>query len=279
MLYSLDYLAFTVGVASAIDSDSEATFDFIVATLMEVLPPKLHPVISRGGWERYKGKGFYAHRAFHVDSKATVFWGGVNAHIYVEFPGQTCDVIESLGGLEDLTQLTGMSVSRVDFAVDIENDIHPQEFIVNYEAQRFSASARILSADGETCYVGSWKSERFARVYRYHPPHPRANMLRIETVMKGDYARAAMWHWRERGLKQAVIDSNEPFGWQHPCWQPGQVEALPIASQRVQRTHASTLRWLTMQVAPALAKAHREGVISVRQWVEDNVIPIIDQKR
>jgi DNA relaxase NicK len=147
------------------------------------------------------------------------------------------------------------------------------EFIDNHQIRTFKAGGHIFSEDGETAYIGSWKGERFARVYRYHKPHPRCKLLRAEVVLRGDYAKQAMNLVLSEGEVMASFIAHEAFKWSHPVWQPDQISQSRIKSQRSDKEQTGTIRWLRGDVITAILSAHNNGLFDAVRWFEEDVRP------
>jgi DNA relaxase NicK len=246
--------------------------------LEDFLGDRWHPIATGHVWDVYKAKGFYHTRIFDAETKVSISFGNVNRHIHVEFGGQALDHIRAVGFYEDFIQKVATRTSRVDFAVDFENEVTVSDFIVNRQKGRFKAGGNIFSEDGETSYVGSWKAERFARVYRYHEPHPRSKMLRCEVILRGTYAKQAMAIVLADSEVQAALAAHEPFGWQHKCWQPTEAVASEIVSKRHDKEGASTLRWLNGDVASCIVRLHHEYLLNAYEWFEKYVRPHIPRQ-
>jgi hypothetical protein len=271
--FKVDWISFTIPLPGIVDSGEEEAQRFILDRVIEFLGPSWEPVTGRHGWEIHQGRGFYKHVMLDPDTKLSIQWGDVNSHIYCECSGFTCRFIDNVSSCEDFLQTVGTRTCRIDIACDIESDTKPPDFIVNNEGKSFSAGGHIFSKDGETCYVGSRKGERFARVYRYHEPHPRAKFLRVETVQRGDYAKALAARILQDGLVEASLASNQPYGWRHPDWDPSMVSVSKITAPRSSIGEASTIRWLVDVVAPSLARACRENLIKLDEYIEQHVKP------
>lgn len=271
----IDWVSFSVPLPSPTEGRGEGTWEGIQMIVDAVLGGLWQPIAGGHSWQFYEHRGFYHTRVFDEDSKISAFWGNTNAHVHIECGGQACDYIRSAGLWEDFLCKVAARTSRIDFAVDFETDVQPQDFIVNNERKTFKAGGHIFSEEGETCYVGSWKGERFARVYRYHEPHPRAKMLRAEVVMKGDYAKSAMKAVLEDGEKTATLRAHKPFQWLHPLWQPHAAAQSKISATRHDKTASGTLKWLIETVAPALAKASSDGWITPQAFVDTYVTPLL----
>jgi hypothetical protein len=155
----------------------------------------------------------------------------------------------------------------------METEVSVRQFIVNRQGQAFKAGGDIFSEDGETSYVGSWKGERFARVYRYHEPHPRAKLLRAEVVLRGVYAKQAVELVLTEGEAATALIAHKPFGWCDPVWQPGEISQSDIRSQRSDKQEAGTVRWLMGDVVSAVVNAHNNGLFNAKEWFERLVTP------
>lgn len=275
MLYKIDYVAFTVPCRMPFEPEDLDNAENAKIAVLDFMGDLWTPVITGHSWETYKAKGFYHTRIFNPDIKISLSFGNVNRHIYVEFGGQALDSVRAFGFYEDLIQKVATRTSRVDFAVDFKTEVRPGDFIVNRQGARFKAGGDVFSEDGETCYIGSWKAERFARVYRYHEPHPRAKFLRAEVVLRGTYAKQAMAIVTSDGELQATLAAHKPFGWKHELWQPTEAVSSEIVSKRSDKESASTIRWLNGDVAACIARLHREDLINAEEWFEKYVRPHI----
>lgn len=275
----IDYVSFSVPTRLPFEAGNPENNNNSHMVIDDFLGGWWLPIATAHEWEIYKAKGFYHTRIFDAHSKVSVFFGTINRHVHVEFGGQSLDYIRALGFYEDFLQKVTTRASRVDFAVDFESEVSVQQFIVNRQGQAFKAGGDIFSEDGETSYVGSWKGERFARVYRYHPPHPRSNKLRAEVVLRGDYAKQALAIVQAEGELQATLAAHKPFGWKHELWQPSEAVTSKIVSKRSDKEAAGTLRWLNGDVVSAIVNAHGTGLQDAYEWFEKYVAPRIPRKR
>lgn len=272
MDFKVDWFAFTVPLPSPVATGGAEIQDFIQQAVCLLAPSLTEPITGGHAWQINNGRGFYQWVMHYPDHKLTLQWGDVNAHVHVELSGQTCAYMRDRGLLKNILEEVGTRASRVDIAADIETDTVPLVFTDNKEGKSFASGGHIFSKDGETAYVGSKKGERFARVYRYHEPHPRAKYLRVEVVMKGSYAKATVQRILEVGYVQAGIDANKPYGWTHTCWDTGMATADKIKAPRSSIGEASTLRWLVDACFPAMVRLHSEGNIDIRQLVQEHLL-------
>jgi len=181
----------------------------------------------------------------------------------VEITGQGCEQLHEAGVLRTVVMAYADRITRLDHATDIETDTTPIDFV--REMRRHpKTSSHIRSESGETMYIGSMKSDRYARVYRYAPPHPRAAWLRCEHVFRKDDAKVAARRWIEQGDGQFAADCGGTFGWEHKDWTPEGGEK--ISKWKPEKRNASLCRWLSVQVVPALSKGLLSGEID-REWL------------
>lgn len=195
-------------------------------------------------------------------SGARMFYNQKLPHCLMELSGIACKSARAFDLMELLVQDSLPRITRIDIAVDIATDTKPIEVINEGISGRFSSLSQIVSPDGDTVYVGSRKSDRFLRIYRYNPPHPRSDLLRFEFVFKREHAVA---------IADALISSNFDYiGIAQSCraayalefakW-PIHGDEVDISVNYDQRTASKTLRWIMLQVAPAFQKLCKDGVI------------------
>lgn len=187
--------------------------------------------------------------------------GGQIPHFCVEFSGKGVDYLRENGLLDWVMARTTERVSRLDVAVDLEQDTPPIEFLKLRAEGRQQTFSQMQSTGGETCYVGSRHSERYMRVYRYAAPHPRSHLLRIETVFRRAYAKQACSQILASGLDAVAKAALEDFGFGGVVDFGEAVESADLSVYRPERNGGKTLRWLITQVAPAFQRLCREGDI------------------
>lgn len=216
LLCQIDWYSFTIPVAGGLKGDGNDTLNFLGNVLSGLFDNRLDRLEKDGTWRIVQAKGFYQFRATHIDSGVCVSWGEVNAHLFVELPGQACAWARFTGLFEQLVKATHDRASRVDCAIDILTSTKPVEFVSAGFAKRFAKNTIDGRSDtGDTFYVGSRKSDRFARVYRYDPPNPRSPYLRVETQFGGKSARSVAALLASDGALAAVAAAHRPFQWAH----------------------------------------------------------------
>lgn len=182
-------------------------------------------------------------------------------HCTVEISGQGCERLIERGEIENILLRCKERVTRIDIASDVETSTQPAEFvsIVKHERMRFSGYQK--SETGETCYVGSQKSERYARVYRYYEPHPRSHLLRVEHVFRRDYAKSVAQAIVAHGLEETAAAAGEAFGWAHAEWDITRQNDVNIGIVAPEKGGGKTVWWLVHSVAPAIKRLIADGTI------------------
>lgn len=254
----VDWLSFTVPLAAKIHPDYIAPQD-IVASL-EAWSPDLalfiqgavmaeRDVISRRPYRsaiRFPNAGM------------TIAFGG-QQNILFELSGIGCAVLREHGIHDTVVSDVRERITRLDVACDMKGDVHPQSVVDAMQCGRIRTKGATDSDTGQTRYLGSMKSDRFARVYRYHEPHPRAGVTRIECVARRDLAKSVAATIVRHGVvfaAQSMLNYYEIEGMETMHENAGKANA-PAA----QRTKAGTMAWLIKQAAPAFRTLVREGYI------------------
>lgn len=207
-----------------------------------------------------KRKGFSVGAAL---GKHTYCFMATNGLILIEHTGQGCTLLETEGLLMDLIAQRADRATRLDIATDMLTEVRPKEFIAVMGGGKTQTRASMESPTGDTEYVGSQKSDRWCKVYRYNPPHPRSKFLRIEYTYKGKEAKLACEQLTQVGLDEFAIMSGNRYKWGHECYKPheGATDAI-LGAWRPDRKQGKTARWLLSQAAPAMARMLHEGELT-----------------
>jgi len=196
------------------------------------------------------------------DGGITLFASPTLAHCCVEISGGGCEALISVGTLDRVLGCVADRVTRIDIASDIRTDTRPDVFVQRISHERMRASGYQKSETGETCYVGSQKSDRYARVYRYNPPHPRCDLLRIEHVFRREYAKVVAREMVAGNVDDVASAAGKAFGWAHPDWNAGDDNAADISIVSERRSTGKTVFWLTDTCATAFKRLCADGTIS-----------------
>lgn len=266
----LDWFAFTFPIALLGDKDEAWTVSHILEMFEQHTGGRLKSALGQHLWTFEPSAGFYTHRIAHPILLCRINWRAGNSYAQCELSGQACDAVLTQITTSDLAHAANGRATRIDLAADIETVLTPTEFCGGGYSARIESTSLVDSPSGQTFYVGSRKGERMARVYRYNPPHPRANLLRIEVELKGDAAKMACEEMKIMDLSKLAQAANLTFDWQHPLWKDGQIMVSKIPARPYDRAGAETLRWLNSVVVPAIRKAHQAGLIDLPSWLLDN---------
>jgi hypothetical protein len=187
----------------------------------------------------------------------------------IEVSGIGCAEIASDADMLALLKPIASNVTRIDLAADILSDVSPSYFCERRSNHRFRTFSHHVSDTGETVYIGSRFSDKFARVYRYHEPHPRYDFLRAEHVFKGRQAKASAAYVVTHGIRDGVVAAGNYYGWEHPVWIDHQSHPEELSAWVPDRGGGDSLRWVIKQVLPALYKLETDGVIpNVREFID-----------
>jgi len=244
----------TVGedYATAIEQGWIATFD--AETLASAFG---------GAWEKQeKSRAPYTDAWKQVERGISLYAGISLNHCCVEISGKGCEILIEKGLLERVLVATKDRITRIDIACDIETEIQPTVFVSQMSHKRMRSSGYQKSASGETCYIGSRTSDRFARVYRYSEPHPRAHLLRVEHVFHKEQAKRVAQEVVASGIEKVSVSAGMAFGWSHPVWDTGEVGSVDISIVGSERTAGKTIFWLVNSVSPAFRRLCASGEIS-----------------
>lgn len=185
----VDWLTFTCSPLYVGGNDYDLA-QAIIAGLHDLIGKSLFNALFAGeGRQKERSRAPYTYAWEWKDDHVTVYASENLNHFTVEVSGQGCEKLLKAEALQSLLERVVERVTRIDVACDIETPVTPSEFVQEVAHKRMQASGYQKSNTGETCYVGSQKSERYARVYRYNNPHPRAHLLRVEHVFRRDHAK------------------------------------------------------------------------------------------
>jgi len=201
------------------------------------------------------------------DKGLTLFYGRKLRHYLVEMSGRMCLKTTLAGLMPDLLATIQPRATRIDIAVDMETTTCPIEFAKHRDCERFSSHSTIVSETGTTYYVGSRKSHRYARVYRYNPPHPRADLLRVEMVFRKADAKGVVGEIRDTSLEKVAARAGAIYGWRHADW--GLASKSKLKRWKPEQGQASRVRWFYTQVVPALRGMLADELLTEEQVIEE----------
>jgi len=195
------------------------------------------------------------------ESGITLFASPNLVHCCVEISGEGCEAIIQAGRMYAILGKCADRTTRIDIATDIETSTQPAEFVSIVSHERMRANGMQNSETGQTCYVGSKKSDRYARVYRYYAPHPRSHLLRIEHVFRRKYAKSVAAAILGTSVEAAAAAAGKAFGWAHSEWNLDKRDAPDISITAPERNSGGTVTWIVRSVAPAIRRLIADGTI------------------
>jgi len=257
----IDWLTFTIPVIY-FGAENDAYATAIAQGFTDMFGTELRAIVFGGEWQKQeRSRAPYTDAWVQSEGGVTLFASPNLTHACIEISGQGCERMLVDGVLNNVLMACKDRVTRIDIAVDIETKTTPLEFVAKVNHERMRTSGHVLSGTGETCYVGSQKSERYARVYRYNAPHPRAHLLRVEHVFRKDYAKKVASQIVGASLESVTVASGLAFGWGHADWQTENVKGAEISVVFERGNTGNTVYWLVNSVAPAFKRLCDNGAI------------------
>lgn len=267
MDYSIDYLSFTVPFEPPAEGRYYELGELCEQAVSEFLGVSIHAVLDNQPFTVFSGRAPYKVSWGRADGGVRIFGSPTLSNVLVEITGTGCKTLRSHEALEKILSMVGNRASRVDLAVDMLTTTTPAEFAAKRDVERFKTISDIRSATGETYYVGSQKSDRFARVYRFAPPHPRSASLRSEHVFRRDAAKAFIKSLLAGSYAGAVAACGKVYGWAHSAWEPGTTEPMELVSGQTRQSAKNTVNWLYGTVSSAVAKAYAKDDIDLEHFI------------
>lgn len=271
----IDWLTFTI-TPQYIDGTHEGYSNALQGGLTDLFGELLANSAFGGKWERKERSRAPYTDAWQLPGAGITLFSSQNlTHACVEISGQGCEKLIEIDALNEVLTKCNERVTRIDIATDIETNVMPTEFVSFASHERMRASGYQKSETGETCYIGSQKSDRYARIYRYFAPHPRANLLRIECVFRRKYAKVVSAACINDGTEAVSNSAGVAFGFNHPTWKPSSAETADISIVAAERKMGKTVHWLVKSCAPAFRRLVQDGTIrNPKQFLEDYFMPL-----
>lgn len=273
----IDWLTFTI-TPEYFDSESVNLLQAVYGALDTRLGSELALSVFGGTWViRERSRAPYT-KAWEIEDAGITLFASENlTHACVETSGSGCERLIDQNTMTGLLTVFQDRVTRIDIASDIETNVKPTEFVSKTNHERMRSSGYQTSESGETCYVGSQKSDRYARVYRYFEPHPRAHLLRVECVFRREYAKKVASACLISRASSIAQSAGMAFGFNHDVWRPDDLETADISVVQAERKMGKTIYWLIKSCAPAFKRLCEDGTIkNPEQFLQDYFVS--DQK-
>lgn len=228
-------------------------------------------------WEYTTGRRPYSGGYSHPHYGIRIWFGGQST-ILVEVSGEGCQQMRDAAGMSPaydemyrIIVATHDRSTRIDFAVDMETQTSPSEFVCAGYNPRIKTTGDLRSGTGETYYVGSRKSKsRYARVYRWTSPayEHRAHLLRCEMVAQKKYAKQHARLVKEYGVYYAAQAMSNYFQWGHSDMPELEHHDETVTAPARKTSDANRLAWVKFQVAPAIRDLMTRKVITIEELIE-----------
>lgn len=273
MNHAIDWLSFTFSAVGEGNSYHRDSPEFVAACLSDYLPALEEWCGRQLEWQRAAGRSPYAYSLKSPFTGVTFFWSPSRMEILCEMSGTGCARMRDAELLPTILEHVKDRITRLDIATDISTETRPGDFVDAGFTSRTKTIGRFTSRTGETVYVGSQKSDKYVRVYRYDDPHPRADLLRVEAVYRRKHATRAAEMVLRLGTAIAAVSLHEGMKWQHEAWNPSDEPSPVPALPKQQKTDAGTLHWLVTQVAPAFKRmVEEEHITNPEEWLKENFL-------
>lgn len=266
----IDWLSFTLPRVPDVVGEGGTAHTEALQTIRAFSPTLYDTFATVSDFAEYGGRAPFKHSIRSTQEGIAIFYGHKSGLVLLEFSGGGCRWLVDRMLMDHVLDAFSERVTRIDIAHDWHTDATPAEFAALRDMGRFKSIGNFDSSSGQTVYVGSKTSERYARVYRYAPPHPRSELMRLEVVLRKEMAKAAAFYCLRNGTENALLAVGDAFGWTHPLWEAlkaGDVEEL---QWRPRERGGSTLRWLYNQVTPAVRRVLDNGdTEGIKDWVAE----------
>lgn len=249
----IDWLSISLPYSSVVSPDFDSGKPKFRSEVQNEMPHIAAWINSFDDFKQGKGRKIFSHSAHSSIGGFTVYWNPTRPFSLVEFTGTGCKMLRQHEELARFINLYKDMLTRIDIASDLECDTAPKAFAELRNTKRFKSYCEISSETGETYYVGSQKSDRYCRVYRYSAPHPRSALLRVEFVLRDNDAKQFAHSLQMSRLSSLVSALGNTFGFTHSSWTEKRSDA-PLKGYPRETGQGKTERWLLTQVLPAIEK-------------------------
>lgn len=270
MLVKIDWLSFTL--ETEVEPKDASDLGLIAQKLVnEVGRHVAEQVFDRQVFSQAPGRTPYRIGLANADNTIRIYGGSHTGTILLELSGRGCVGLSNLPDAQRFVDSVAARITRFDTAVDIRQPTAPDVFVKCGYSKRFKHTGHVRSKTGHTIYIGSPKSDRFARVYRYYKPHPRHEFLRIEYVFRRKLATiAAEAFCSAQSWLHYAAQLGETWAWGSDIYDTGctdDIQRLPGEAYG-SKADSETVAWLYNQVAPAMQRLVNAGSFDMAAFLE-----------
>lgn len=189
----IDYLSLTKAAGNLYPWDTDQPGEGIRNALFWVgFPTPFVDTVMGGGWTEENGLHGFARAYVLAEGGVRLQVGHNSGRIHLVLSGRGCKLLTDCPASTDMDgwdclwrEGDAFKLTRLDIARDFDTDLYPVALRDYIGDQRKRTSGLITSDTGQTASFGSRSSDKYLRVYRYDPPHPRSETLRFEWEIKG----------------------------------------------------------------------------------------------
>jgi len=251
---AIDWLTFTVRRPAP--SGVTAVEDEILVKADEETNGMFFNVIESIGYTPRPAPSHKPYSQAGSPSKGIVFmWSDKRGEASIEIQGSACR--HHPPQITELARQAQHRITRIDLCADFETHLQPI-----YATSNATAESRqtITSPSGDTVYLGSSTSERYARIYRYAPPHERSKFLRVEIVYRREYAQTIANLLKTESVESIIKAEIDRMNLHADLYhaiteQPAEYKV----TRRGVKTDEKKVLWLAKQVKPSLKSLLSEG--------------------
>ena len=268
----VDWYSFTTRLKS-INDDAATMEDVAINSIAYVVGDEILDIVfNRDGWEAGSGRRPYKGSLWN-NAGVGIHFGGQST-VLVEFTGQGCEYLRSVGALQSIIKATYERCTRIDIAVDIQASGLVNAIADSASNNRISTVGESKSPTGHTRYIGSRTSEKLVRVYEYYPPNPRAGTTRVEYEHKKKQAKITAGWVTQMPVEDVANAIGKIYEWKHEAMQYNEYVPKMVSPINENRSTAKKMQWIARQVAPAIKKMIAEGDIkNPEQWLLEMFLP------
>lgn len=268
----IDYIAFSVSLANRRPKiNFDQLSDFLPEHCRVATPTRISRKPYRVGL-RHAGASVFS--GGHDTALIEVSGAGL-AQMTAQEIGNYMHTVGNIG-VDSEHDFMFLRFVRIDLANDYDLDLSPTQILERIGVNtRLSTRASMNSASGKTEYIGSRKSDKFFRVYRYEQPHPRAGFPRIELQSNKRIADNIAWDIiKNRDASDLVeVIAGIMNGYMRKTFNSPELiqdmaTTLDVQLSGMKKNNADTLRWFYVAVVPALRKLIADNEISLIDIVE-----------
>lgn len=272
----IDYYSFSVPICCLL-SQWEIADRLEMGNLFDDRTADLLYLISQQkNWREFNQSGRFP-RGIRFDDIGMTYMEGDKSDVsLVQFSGQGCAWLRDNQLLDGVLAAWQDRSTRIDVAIDIVSDVDPEVFARDLTNKRFKTDSHEKSGTGKTWYVGSYKSDRFCRVYRYSDELLRPNTLRIEYQFGNGQAKHCVTECLSKGVFAIAVELGNLYGWRNKDYFLSKDDTKFVSAPRP-KTRAGKELWLYNQVLPSLIKEAQKGNVELLIDLKDKLCLIIDE--